>query len=137
MTTEVTAVAMVHPVSIARFPLRRFSPGAGLLRYVFFTLSTLTFSRGWVRKDGNLLRETGCKNTTISSIMISTSMTDNGNTTAATNTDNSNNTNYEYCDHYYYDHLPRNVSKTLSIFFLSLRGGDYCYYYYYHDHYLF
>ena len=31
----------VHPVSITRFPLRRFS-------------------RGWVRKDGNLLTETGC-----------------------------------------------------------------------------
>ena len=26
----------LHPVSITRFPLRRFSPGAGLLRYVFF-----------------------------------------------------------------------------------------------------
>ena len=29
----------VHPVSITRFPLRRFSPGAGLLRYVFFIRS--------------------------------------------------------------------------------------------------
>ena len=27
---------VVHPVSITRFPLSRFSPGAGLLRYVFF-----------------------------------------------------------------------------------------------------
>ena len=26
----------VHPVSITRFPLTRLSPGAGLLRYVFF-----------------------------------------------------------------------------------------------------
>ena len=26
----------VHPVSITRFPLRRFSPGAGLLRNRFF-----------------------------------------------------------------------------------------------------
>ena len=26
--------SIVHPVSITRFPLRRFSPGAGLLRYV-------------------------------------------------------------------------------------------------------
>ena len=42
----------VHPVSITRFPLRRFSPGAGLLRNHFFTLSTLRFCRGWVRKDG-------------------------------------------------------------------------------------
>ena len=25
-----------HPVSITRFPLRRVSPGAGLLRYVVF-----------------------------------------------------------------------------------------------------
>ena len=47
-------------VAVTRLPLRRFSPGAGLLRYVFFTLSTLRFSRGWVRKEGNLLRETGC-----------------------------------------------------------------------------
>ena len=50
----------LHPVSITRFPLSRFSPGAGLLRNPFFTLSTLRFSRGWVRKDGNPLRETGC-----------------------------------------------------------------------------
>ena len=27
---------IIHPVSITRFPLTRFSPGAGLLRYVFF-----------------------------------------------------------------------------------------------------
>ena len=26
----------IQPVSITRFPLTRFSPGAGLLRYVFF-----------------------------------------------------------------------------------------------------
>ena len=50
----------VHPVSITRFPLRRFSPGAGLLRNPFVTLSTLRISRGWVRKAGNLLTETGC-----------------------------------------------------------------------------
>ena len=50
----------LHPVSITRFPLSRFSPGAGLLRIHFFTLSTLRFSRGWVRKDGNLVMETGC-----------------------------------------------------------------------------
>ena len=29
-------IIALHPVSIARFLLRRFSPGAGLLRYVFF-----------------------------------------------------------------------------------------------------
>ena len=51
---------MLHPVSITRFPLSRFSQGAGLLRNPFFTLSTLRFSRGWVRKDGNLVMETGC-----------------------------------------------------------------------------
>ena len=48
------------PVSVTRFPLRIFSPGAGLLIDPFFTLSTLRLSRGWVRKDGNLLMETGC-----------------------------------------------------------------------------
>ena len=50
----------LHPVSITRFPLSRFSPGAGLLRNPLFILSTLRFSRGWVRKDGNLVMETGC-----------------------------------------------------------------------------
>ena len=50
----------LHPVSITRFPLRRSSPGAGLLRYVFVHWQRLRFSRGWVRKDGNLLMETGC-----------------------------------------------------------------------------
>ena len=49
----------LHPVSITRFPLRRFSPGAGLLRNPFVRRWWLRFSRGWVRKDGNLLRETG------------------------------------------------------------------------------
>ena len=33
----------VHPVSIARFPLRRFSPGAGLLRYVFSLVAAKIF----------------------------------------------------------------------------------------------
>ena len=50
----------VHPVSITIFPLRRPSPGAGLLRNLFVTLSMLRLSRGWVRKDRNLLTETGC-----------------------------------------------------------------------------
>ena len=54
------ACSGVHPVSITRFPLRRFSPGAGLLRYVFCHREWLRFSRGWVQKDGNLLTETGC-----------------------------------------------------------------------------
>ena len=49
----------IHPVSITRFPLSRFSPGAGLLRNPFFHRS-LRFSRVWVRKDGNLVMETGC-----------------------------------------------------------------------------
>ena len=49
---------LLHPVSITRFPLRRFSPGAGLLRNPFFHRWRLRFSRGWVRKDGNLLTET-------------------------------------------------------------------------------
>ena len=51
---------MLPPVSITRFPLIIFSPGAGLLRNPLFTLSRLRFSRGWVRKDGDLLTETGC-----------------------------------------------------------------------------
>ena len=55
------ALKRVHPVSITRFPLSRFSPGAGLLRNPFFHRQWLRFSRGWVRKDGNLLTETGCK----------------------------------------------------------------------------
>ena len=55
--------ARVHPVSMTRFPLSRFSPGAGLLRNPYFTLPTLRFSSGWVRKDGNLVTETGCRNT--------------------------------------------------------------------------
>ena len=54
------ASMILHPVSITRFPLTRFSPGAGLLRNPFFHRQRLRFSRGWVRKDGNLLTETGC-----------------------------------------------------------------------------
>ena len=54
----------LHLVSITRFPLSRFSPWAGLLRNPSFTLSTLRFSRGWVRKDGNLVMETGCSGST-------------------------------------------------------------------------
>ena len=42
----VILMILIHPVSITRFPLRRFSPGAGLLRNPLFTLSTLRFSRG-------------------------------------------------------------------------------------------
>ena len=48
---------IIHPVSITRFPLTRFSPGSGLLRNPCFTLSTPRFSRVWVRKDGNLVME--------------------------------------------------------------------------------
>ena len=64
------------PVSITRFPLRRFSPGAGLLRSRLFHRQWLRFSRGWVRKDGNLLKETGCihNGTVISSIVSISSM---------------------------------------------------------------
>ena len=51
----------IHPVSITRFPLGRFSPGARLLRNPFVHRQRLRFSRGWVRKDGNLLGETGCE----------------------------------------------------------------------------
>ena len=50
----------LHPVSITRFPLRRFSPGAGLLRNPFVHRKWLRFSRCWVRTDGNLLTEIGC-----------------------------------------------------------------------------
>ena len=57
---ETDCKLVVHPVSVRRFPLRRFSPGAGLLRNPLFHWWRLRFSRGWVRKDGNLLKETGC-----------------------------------------------------------------------------
>ena len=43
-TRSRTHVTHVHPVSITRFPLRRFSPGAGLLRNPFFyTINAKTF----------------------------------------------------------------------------------------------
>ena len=61
----------IRPVSITRFPLSRFSPGAGLLRNPFFTLSTLRLSRGWVRKDGNLVMETRCTPNLRTKIVIS------------------------------------------------------------------
>ena len=32
---DINKQLMIHPVSITRFPLRRFSPGAGLLRNRF------------------------------------------------------------------------------------------------------
>ena len=51
---------ILHPVSITRFPRRRLSPGAGLPRNPLFRRKWLRLSRGWVRKDGNLLTETGC-----------------------------------------------------------------------------
>ena len=50
----------LHPVSITRFPLTRFSPGCALLSNPFFHRQRLRFSRVWVRKDGNLVTETGC-----------------------------------------------------------------------------
>ena len=50
----------LHPVSITRFPLTRFSPGSGLLRNPFVHRWRLRFSRVWVRKDGNLVTETRC-----------------------------------------------------------------------------
>ena len=33
----------IHPVSITRFPLTRFSPGAGLLRNLFYTINAKIF----------------------------------------------------------------------------------------------
>ena len=45
-------VLYLHPVSITRFPLRRFSPGAGLLRYAFFIGSGVIFSRAGSEKTG-------------------------------------------------------------------------------------
>ena len=51
---------VVHPVSITRFPLTRFSPGSGLLRNPLFYTINDNISRVWVRKDGNLVTETGC-----------------------------------------------------------------------------
>ena len=53
--TDQTNILHVHPVSITRFPLSRFSPGAGLLGNPFVHRRRLRFSRGWVRKDGNLV----------------------------------------------------------------------------------
>ena len=53
----------IHPVSITRFPLTRFSPGSGLLRNPFFHRQRPRLSRVWFRKDGNLLMETGCIST--------------------------------------------------------------------------
>ena len=53
-------ISKLHPVSITRFPLTRLSPGSGLLRNRFLHWQRLRFSRVWVRKDGNLVTETGC-----------------------------------------------------------------------------
>ena len=50
----------VHPVSITRFSITRFRQGLGCSGIHCFTLSTLRFSRVWVRKEGNLVTETGC-----------------------------------------------------------------------------
>ena len=66
--------AAAHPVSIARLPLRRFSPGAGLLKNPFVHRQWLRFSRGWVRKDGNLLSETGCTPAPPASDVLSTGL---------------------------------------------------------------
>ena len=65
MITMITTMILIltfaiHPVSMTRFPLSRFSPGAGLLRNPFVHRWRLRLSRGWVRKDGNLVTETGC-----------------------------------------------------------------------------
>ena len=40
--------------------LKIFARGWVAHESIFVTLSTLRFSRGWVRKDGNLVMETGC-----------------------------------------------------------------------------
>ena len=58
--TKTKGVESLHPVSITRFPLTRFSPGSGLLRNPFVHRWRLKFSRVWVRKDGDLLTEIGC-----------------------------------------------------------------------------
>ena len=44
--------SQVHPVSITRFPLRRFSPGAGLLRNPFFISSGQDFPGAGSEKTG-------------------------------------------------------------------------------------
>ena len=51
----------IHPVSIARFPLTRFSPGSGLLRNRFCSLVEAQIFQGLGPKDGNLVTETGCR----------------------------------------------------------------------------
>ena len=43
---------VLHPVSITRFPLRMFSSGAGLLRYVFFIGSGYDFPGAGSEKTG-------------------------------------------------------------------------------------
>ena len=60
----------IHPVSITRFSITRFSPGSGLLRNPFLHRWRLRFSRVWVRKDGNLLTETGCTHHTLWVVVV-------------------------------------------------------------------
>ena len=47
-----TRVVAQHLVSITRFPLRRLSPGAGLLRYVCFIGSGEDFPGAGSKKTG-------------------------------------------------------------------------------------
>ena len=51
--------AVEHPVSITRFPLRRFSQGAGLLRYVLFIGSGKDFPGAGSEKTGIFSRRPG------------------------------------------------------------------------------
>ena len=48
--------------------LKIFARGWVAQESIFFTLSTLRFSRGWVRKDGNLVTETGCMEAFVSTL---------------------------------------------------------------------
>ena len=55
-------VSCVTPGLHNKIPaLKVFARGWVAQEIVFFIDSGVIFSRGWVRKDGNLLRETGCK----------------------------------------------------------------------------
>ena len=63
--------------------------GLGCSEIHLFIGSGVIFSRGWVRKDGNLLTETGCTTTATTTTTTTTTHTNNTNNT----NDNNNNDN--------------------------------------------
>ena len=54
------------------FRLEDFRQGLGCSEIHLFIGSGVTFSRGWVRKDGNLLTETGCRQIDVDSMCMRT-----------------------------------------------------------------